>query len=55
MLALMGSPSGTFNRLNRATFRAPILARLLYPVLRAGRNLGLRILRRLKFGADEAS
>ena len=46
VLALMSTGSGVFNRLNAALFRHPRLARVLYPVLRAGRNLLLRILNR---------
>jgi predicted DCC family thiol-disulfide oxidoreductase YuxK len=48
MLALLSTSSGSFNRLNALVFRYPGLARVLYPVLRAGRNLLLRILRRPK-------
>lgn len=44
-LALLSSRSGTLNRLNAVVFRSPTLARWLYPVLRAGRNALLRILR----------
>lgn len=44
MLALMSSPSGVFNRLNAAIFARPGLARMLYPTMRAGRNLLLKIL-----------
>ena len=48
MLALLSSPSGLFNRANAAIFRRPGLARVLYPVLRSGRNLLLRLLGRSK-------
>lgn len=48
MLALLSSPSGLFNRVNAAIFRQPGLARILYPVLRSGRNLLLRLLGRSK-------
>src|SRR5581483_6348156 len=48
MLALLSTSSGSFNRLNALVFRHPGLARVLYPVLRAGRNLLLRILHRPK-------
>ena len=44
-LGLMSTPSGTFNRLNAWIFRSQRRSRLLYPVLRFGRNLTLRILR----------
>ena len=47
-LALISTPSTMFNRLNIAIFRAPTLARLLYPLLRAGRNTVLRLLGRSK-------
>ncbi len=46
MLALLGSQSGIFNRLNHWLFRSPFRARLSYPVMRLGRNLLLFILRR---------
>jgi predicted DCC family thiol-disulfide oxidoreductase YuxK len=43
-LALLGTRSGFFNRLNYWMFRSERLAKILYPVLRAGRNLLLKIL-----------
>ena len=43
-LALLGSPSGLFNRFNYRVFRSPTRARWLYPALRACRNLLLRLL-----------
>jgi predicted DCC family thiol-disulfide oxidoreductase YuxK len=42
-LALVTSGSSLFNRLNGVIFRSPRLARLLYPVLRAGRNASLAL------------
>jgi predicted DCC family thiol-disulfide oxidoreductase YuxK len=48
MLALLSTSSGAFNRINAAVFRRPTLAKVLYPILRAGRNLLLRILGRSK-------
>jgi predicted DCC family thiol-disulfide oxidoreductase YuxK len=48
MLALLSTSSGSFNRLNALLFSRPSLARMLYPVLRAGRNLLLRLLHRSK-------
>jgi len=45
-LALLSSPSGAFNRLNAAIFRSERLSRLLYPVLRSGRNTVLSLLGR---------
>jgi predicted DCC family thiol-disulfide oxidoreductase YuxK len=49
-LALLSTSSGVFNRLNAWAFRNALLARVSYPILRAGRNLLLRILRRPKLG-----
>jgi predicted DCC family thiol-disulfide oxidoreductase YuxK len=50
VLALLASPSNVFNRLNAAIFRSERLSRLLYPVLRAGRNTVLWLLGRRKLG-----
>ena len=47
-LALMTTPSGVFNRFNAAVFRSRSASALLYPVLRGGRNLTLRLLGRRK-------
>jgi DCC1-like thiol-disulfide oxidoreductase len=47
-LALLSTPSSTFNRLNGLVFRSPTAARVLYPVLRAGRNAVLALLGRRK-------
>jgi hypothetical protein len=49
-LALMSSRSDVFNRLNCFLFRSALLSKLSYPILRAGRNLVLRILGRSKLG-----
>lgn len=49
-LALLTTPSGAFNRLVRALFRRPALARILYPPMVMGRNLTLRLLGRGKIG-----
>jgi predicted DCC family thiol-disulfide oxidoreductase YuxK len=49
-LALMSSRSDTFNRLNFLLFRSKYLSRLGYPMLRAGRNLALRLLGRSPMG-----
>jgi predicted DCC family thiol-disulfide oxidoreductase YuxK len=46
MLALLSSRSGLFNRVNAVAFKYPGIARILYPPLRAGRNLLLRLLGR---------
>ena len=48
IMALYGSRKGLANRLNRALFGSQSRSRLLYPVLRAGRNLLLRLLGRSK-------
>ena len=45
-LALMSSPSGLCNRFNAWVFRSDRRSRLLYPWLKAGRNLLLRMLGR---------
>lgn len=46
LLSLLSTRSGVFNRVMALLFGRPRLARLLYPVLRAGRNLTLRLLGR---------
>jgi predicted DCC family thiol-disulfide oxidoreductase YuxK len=46
MLALLSSASGFFNRLNAMMFRSQAIAKFMYPILRAGRNLLLRLLGR---------
>jgi predicted DCC family thiol-disulfide oxidoreductase YuxK len=52
-LALLSSGSGLFNRINARVFRSPHLARVLYPVLRAGRNTVLRLLGRTKLASTD--
>lgn len=47
-LALMTTPSGVFNRFNAAVFRSKSASAVLYPILRGGRNLTLRLLGRRK-------
>jgi len=47
-LALIGSRSGLFNRLNYWMFRSKVASKVLYPVMRSGRNLLLKILRKTK-------
>lgn len=47
-LALLSSGSGLFNRINAFVFRNPRVSALLYPMMRFGRNLTLRILGRRK-------
>jgi predicted DCC family thiol-disulfide oxidoreductase YuxK len=46
VLALLGSETGLFNRLNRWLFSRPRLGRRLYPWMVAGRRLTLRLLGR---------
>lgn len=52
-IALLSTSSGLFNRVNHAVFRHPMLARVLYPVLRAGRNATLAVLGFQKIAAKE--
>jgi predicted DCC family thiol-disulfide oxidoreductase YuxK len=47
-LALMASPSNTFNRLNCWIFSSRCRSELLYPVLRNWRRVFLKLLRRTK-------
>jgi len=48
VLALMGTRRGLFNRLAYWSFASRGVARVVYPVLRACRNLLLKLLRRTK-------
>lgn len=48
VLALMGTRQGLFNRLAYWSFRSKTVARALYPVLRACRNLLLKLLGRTR-------
>jgi predicted DCC family thiol-disulfide oxidoreductase YuxK len=48
MLALLSSNVGLFNRINALIFRNKLLARILYPGLKFGRNVILRVLGRSK-------
>jgi len=50
ILAILGSGKTLFNRLNRALFRRPSVARLLYPLLTRGRLITLRLLGRPLIG-----
>lgn len=45
-LALLTTPAGWFNRINSLAFRSRAFARFAYPILRAGRNLTLKLLGR---------
>lgn len=47
-LALMGTSRGFFNRVVFWAFRSRRISRILYPILRAGRNLLLKALGRSK-------
>ena len=47
-LSLLGTRSGVFNRVAFWTFRSRRVARVLYPALRAGRNLVLKLLGRTR-------
>ena len=49
-LALMSTGSGAFNKLNAHIFRSPRVARMLYPVMKAGRNATLTLMGRRKIG-----
>jgi len=44
MIAMMSSEAGLFNRLHAWAFRSPLRAKVLYPPLRTGRNIALRLL-----------
>jgi hypothetical protein len=54
VLALLSTRSGSFNRALSIAFRSQRMARVLYPLLRAGRNLTLLLLGRRRFGARGA-
>ncbi|CAN5343247.1 DCC1-like thiol-disulfide oxidoreductase family protein [soil metagenome] len=47
-LALISSESGPFNRFNHWVFKSKTRSQWLYPVLRACRNLGLKLLGKSK-------
>ena len=47
-LALIGSRSGVFNRLNYWIFKSKTVSSILYPILRFCRNLLLKILGKCK-------
>ena len=47
-LALITGPSGAFNRISAWMFRSKARAKVLYPMMRCGRNLLLKILGRSK-------
>jgi len=47
-LALIGSRSGIFNRLNYWMFKSKTISKVLYPVMRSCRNMLLKILGKSK-------
>jgi hypothetical protein len=53
-LALLTTPSGIFNRATAALFSRPALSRVIYPLLRAGRNATLTMLGRQPFKSEDA-
>lgn len=55
VLAMLSTRSGPFNQLNAAIFRSPAASRCLYPLLRAGRNLALRLLGRRKLAVHASA
>lgn len=50
-LALMSTGAGAFNAVMAKVFRSPRISRLLYPILRTGRNLTLRAMGRPQIAA----
>lgn len=54
VLATLSSESDFWNRLNARIFRSARLSALLYPPLRAGRNLTLRLMGRRPIGAGRS-
>ena len=46
VLAMLSTRAGWFNRINYHIFRSKRITTFLYPILRSGRNLALRILGR---------
>ena len=47
-LSIMGTRSGIFNRVTYWCFKSKVVSGILYPILRAGRNLLLKILSKKK-------
>lgn len=54
-LALISSRSGVFNRLNYWVFKSKRVSHIVYPMLRAGRAVLLKILRKTKINNLEVS
>ena len=52
VLALLSSRQGVFNKINAAIFQKPYLAKILYPVLKSGRNFTLKILGKSPLNAE---
>ncbi len=52
-LSLLSTPANLFNRFNARMFRSPVVSKLLYPLLRSGRNAALRVLGREKLAAEK--
>lgn len=53
-LALLSTSSTLFNRVNATVFRSRTLSRVLYPILRTGRNTVLAIMGRKRIPDKEA-
>lgn len=53
-LAMMSGSSGLFNRFHFWVFQSPRRTKFLYPFMRAGRNLALRLLGRRKIEERDA-
>ena len=47
-LALLGSRSGVFNKINYWIFKSKIRSRFLYPILKFGRNILLKVIGRTR-------
>lgn len=54
MLSMLSTPSGALNRISAAVFRHKLLARGLYPILRAGRNATLFLMGREAMRSPDA-
>jgi hypothetical protein len=52
MLALLTTKNGFFNHITSWIFKSPRRAKVLYPLLRAGRSFLLFLLQRKKINAD---
>lgn len=54
-LALLTTSAGWFNRINSFAFRSRAFSRVVYPILRAGRNFTLRLLGRSRLDPSPAA